>query len=387
MKAKRLHIFMGLITFIFWGCVEEYMPEIDRYENLLVVDGMITTDPGPYKVKLSRSSGLQNPQYIPQESATLIIRDDQGYTETLTEMEPGVYMTSPIGIQGETGKSYQLEVRTPDGKTYLSGFERMKTPVGISQVYTEQEFHPQEGYLHDLEGLRFYIDTEKAMSDTVYLMWSLYETYEYKVDFKVRFYYEGTLKPFPNPDSLQTCWATNRIPNLFTSNTAGLAEPVIRHFPLHYVDTETRKLYFRYSLLVRQYAMNKQLWNFWEEVKKQNETQGGLFDQQPYQIIGNLRNPDDPEEPVLGQFTVAGVEEHRIFVDRPPLYFYYSKCVLTDLDFENMATISYYPPESWPIYVTTGLMGGRALPMQECLDCRLSGGTIEKPDFWTKYEK
>ena len=364
-------------------CVEEYIPEIDNYENLLVVDGMITSGEGPYEIKLSRSAGLQNPEVTPVENAIVILRDDHANSEKLTETEAGVYSTIVEGIKGIPGYLYQLEIQTAEGETYLSDFEMMREPVGIEQVTTAIEYHPGEEYAHEIAGLRFYIDTHKASDSAVFLMWSLTETYEYKSDFKIRYYWEGELKPFPRPDSLQTCWKTQRIPFIFTSRTDGLSEPVIRQFPLHYVNTDTRKLYLKYSLLVKQYAMNKEAWSFWNEVRKQNETQGGLFDLQPYQIVGNMKNTNNPNEPVLGQFTVAGVFEHRIFVDRPNLDFYYFKCELTEGDFENFSSIVYYPPESWPIYVTTGLEGGLALPLQECLDCRLHGGTIEKPVFWT----
>ena len=37
------------------SCVEPFYPEIEAYENILVVDGSITDENRPYLVKLSRS--------------------------------------------------------------------------------------------------------------------------------------------------------------------------------------------------------------------------------------------------------------------------------------------------------------------------------------------
>ena len=121
-------------------------------------------------------------------------------------------------------------------------------------------------------------------------------------------------------------------------------------------------------------------------MRKQNDDQGGLYTNQPYQIRGNVSNQDNPNEPVLGNFTVASVTEKRIFVDRPWLLpMYYPVCEITEVDIENFATIYLSPPQSWPVYATITLGGTPALPNQECMDCRKEGGTIEKPEFWTDY--
>ena len=171
---------------------------------------------------------------------------------------------------------------------------------------------------------------------------------------------------------------------VFTSETGNLVEPVIIRFPLHYVTTETRELSIRYSLLIKQYSLDSTDYQFWNSVRKQNEDQGGLYTNQPYQIRGNVINIDDPEEPVRGNFTVASFVEKRIFVNRPWLLpMYYNICEITEGDKENFSTIFLFPPYSWPIYATTTIGGTPALPVQECMDCRLKGGVIEEPEFWT----
>ena len=70
------------------SCIDEYWPELDKYENLLVVDGYISNEPGPYEVKLSLSSKVDQLTTNPVPNATVIIMDDQGVSEVLTETEP-----------------------------------------------------------------------------------------------------------------------------------------------------------------------------------------------------------------------------------------------------------------------------------------------------------
>jgi hypothetical protein len=89
----------------------------------------------------------------------------------------------------------------------------------------------------------------------------------------------------------------------------------------------------------------------------------------------------------LGYFTVAGLAEKRIFVDRPeaPVQMRYPVCMLVEADYMNFGTIFLTLPSEWPQYATYDNNGGNAYPNQDCLDCQLRGGTIEKPDFWIDY--
>lgn len=382
MTIKFWHIISILFLITSIACVDEYWPELDKYEDLLVVDGFITNAPGPYTVKLSISSSVDNPSYIPYSGATVIISDQLGNNETLSETETGTYTTSPSGIQGIVGRKYRIEITSTDGKNYASSFVEMKTPVGIDSVYALTEYRHSEELIHDLAGYQFYLDTKPAETNINYFLWDLIATYKYKADFKIHYIFEGTLEPFPKTDSLRTCWKTYKVQEVFTSETGSLVEPVITRFPLHYVTTETRELSIRYSLLVKQYSLDSTDYQFWNKVRKQNEEQGGLYAIQPYQIRGNVNNNDDPEEPVLGNFTVASVTEKRIFVDRPWLLpMYYRICEITENDYVNFGTIFLFRPNSWPVYATV-YMGAPALPNQECMDCRIKGGVIEKPEFW-----
>ncbi len=67
-----------LLIFLIQSCREEYYPEIDKYENILVVDGMITNEPGPYEIRLSQSSPINRPELIPFGDAQVIVVDNSG---------------------------------------------------------------------------------------------------------------------------------------------------------------------------------------------------------------------------------------------------------------------------------------------------------------------
>jgi len=386
MKTKLLMVFSAVGLLMQVSCVERYWPDLGgAYQNALVVDGMITDQPGPYTVKLSRSSSVDAHEWLAYPGCEMILICDDGASETLIEQSPGVYLSKPEGIRGEVGKRYKIRINTPEDQTYESTFELLKTAVELADVYTEEEIQPSETLNHSLEGLRFFVDTKPAVNDTNYLLWRMESTYKFQSSYLIRYTYdERRLQPFPKPDTFYYCWKTQEVPELFTYETTQLSEPVLKHFPLHYVSTQSRELSIRYSLLVHQLTITAEAYSYWNSLREQNENQDNLYNKQPYQILGNIKNINSPDEAVMGYFLVAGLSEKRIFVNRPIIPFYYWECVLSAPDYERMRDLRWSVPSEWPIYITADDDFRLAYPDQDCLVCTRKDGKLEEPDFWVE---
>jgi len=412
MKVNRSRQHIIIIVSVFSGmlilmasCVKEYWPDIDGgSDNLLVVDGKITNAPGPYTVKLSRSSPVQQPAFIPVTNATLIILDDKGNQEHLTEISPGVYQTAENGIQGVVGRKYKLHIITKEAKAYESDFEEIMEPVGLLSVSYKQEYQVAGNTSSEEEqGYQFYLTTEMAINDNNYYFWELEETYEYHSAYNIRFYYNGTLLPpdenhplglqaVDNPDTLYYCWKTDLLKERFTYSTENLSVPVVVEYPLHFIPFYDERLEVKYSLLVRQYTVNNKTQKFYKALVDQNSEQDGLIINQPYQLKGNMRNIKDPEEAILGYFIVAGVSEGpRIFVNAPLLV--EKGCIYDTVSWHIQRYIDVTKPEEWPLYFTYVYFENPNDPFGEeiealaqlhqyCMDCTLKGGVAIKPDFW-----
>ena len=385
MKTKFIRNILILCVLFGTSCVEKYTPEIVKYENVLVVDGMITAEPGPYTIKLSTSSEISKAEYNPYPKAEVIIYDDLGNSEILTENNPGEYKTTTDGFRGVVGRKYKIQINTLDNKIYFSDFEKLIASVEIDSVYANIESKGSSYHPYDLIGLQFYLDTELSTTDTNYYLWKLESTYKFNSSFLISYIYDKYhLTALENRDTLFTCWKTDILPEIIISNTVNLTEPKITNFPLNYVSTEDRDLSIKYSLLVKQFTITEKAYNFWNKVEEINSDQGSLFSVLPYQIRGNMYCENDSEEPVLGYFMAAGISEKRIFVDRPELAFHYWQCYLTRADFERYGYIRWTPSCTWPLYVVTSQNGYRALPHQDCVDCTRKGGYVNKPEFWTE---
>lgn len=402
---KILNILLILLIIMMASCIEEFWPDLgDNTDNLLVVDGRITNDPGPYTVKLSRSSPLQNPEFIPVIGATVTITDDTGIQEVLKEISDGVYETSETGIQGVVGRSYKLTISTKSGVAFESEYEMIPDPVGVVSLdYKEEKKVVDNTSNTEEDGYQFYLTTDMAPSKNNYYFWELEETYEYHVAYRALFYYDGTyvtpdvahplgLHRTLDTDTLFTCYKSGTLKERFTYSTEYLTVPVIENLPLHFIPLTDERLYEKYCVLAKQYTVSKGAYNFMKALENQNANQGGLITVQPYQIVGNISNKKNPDEPVLGYFVAAGVADGpRTFVPAP--YYHNVSCGWDTLTYNIRNYIQMSRSDDWPIYFTYvyfpnpddpygEAIEALALVHQHCLDCTLKGGKTEKPDFW-----
>ncbi len=369
------------LVVIFTSCVDEFWPNVDKYERLLVVDGLLTNGDDPVKVSLSLTSSINDIEFIPLVGAEVYITDENQGETSLTETESGTYLVLDSSFSGHIGNSYQLHVVLPDGRNYISDTCRLLPPSPIDSVYGLPESFNIENVNNDLHGVQFYVDFHNDLPEKYFHLWKLTQTYKYKSSFNIDFLWIGEIIPYPNPDSLRSCWRTSQVNDIFIFSSKYLDGNDITRFPLVYTSTKTKKLSIRYSLHVDQLSISENAFDFWNALKEQNLDQGNLYSHQPIQIRGNMHNVQDPNESVLGYFTVAGITKKRIYVNRPAVIpFYYDIC---QPDFEAYSYIAWEPPTNWPIYIVDIMFLGGALGQSNsCFDCRLEGGSITPPDFW-----
>jgi hypothetical protein len=366
----------------FWSsCVKSFVPDIEKYEDALVVDGNITDAPGPYVIKLSKSARLQErPKFIPYTNCVVRITDDLGSSVTLLEKEPGLYQTDSLAIRGIPGRKYKLNISTPEGEQYESTEEVMMKGLGIQNVYEELEHKDDPNLFYGKDGYQFYVDTEKPATTDNYLFWRMQSTYKFKVDYSILSYLDGTgLHPVFS-DSLKTCYRTIDVLDLYLLNTNELKLQAVKRVPLNYEDNYTKALSIRYSLKVSQFTINKATYDYWSSIKKIIDAGGELYTTQPYQVKNNLINVTHPEKPVFGYFMVAGLSEKRIFVTPPAVVFHYDLCAVGSEKQPYIIEKFKTRPETWPVFFANTPRGLYYMS-QDCVDCRRKG-TLLKPAFW-----
>ncbi|MAE07701.1 MAG: hypothetical protein CL661_02950 [Bacteroidetes bacterium] len=248
MKIKNYITLICLIVSI-TSCVDKYWPNVDKYEKLLVVDGLLTNGDNPVVVKLSLTSSINDIELIPLVGAEVYITDENQLETSLTETESGTYLVLDSSFSGHVGISYQLHVNLPDGRNYISDTCRLLPPSPIDSVYGLPESFNIENENKDLHGIQFYIDFHNDLPDKYYQLWKLTQTFKYQATFEIDYTWEGAFFPFPKPDSLKTCWRSSKINEIYVFSNKYLDGNKITRFPLVYVSTKAKDLSIRYSLL------------------------------------------------------------------------------------------------------------------------------------------
>jgi hypothetical protein len=362
-----------IIIFLHEGCVTKFMPEIDESRELLVVEGMITDQFETCSIRLTKSSRLDKKNLVkPVLGCILSISDDLDNNWQLKEKGNGYYITDSLKFRGVIGRKYKLRVNSkgklPDNYTYESVPMELKPVPAIDNLYFEKELIEAESAERKRkEGCRIYVDTYDESNSCNYFRWDYTETWEIRLPYDVQ---------------NKICWTTNKSSSILIKNTALLSENSISRFPINYVSNETDRLEDKYSLLLNQYSLNEEEYDYWNKMQMMSEQTGTLYDIIPASIQGNIYCNEDPSERVLGYFSVSAKTSRRIFIEDffSGLVDLYSAC---PMDTIGLGPISGLGTNVWII-----VDGSMDMPpyrvltdKKGCADCTVRGTTV-KPVFW-----
>ena len=128
---KKIFFLLSFCAILLIGCDKEISLVLDNNEPVLVIDGSITDQAGPYFVQLSMSTPIGNPtRIVGVNNARVIITDQLGVKDSLQFVSNGLYRTQKIkGIEGGT---YNLEVMV-DQKKYTA-FASMPQKVNLDSL-------------------------------------------------------------------------------------------------------------------------------------------------------------------------------------------------------------------------------------------------------------
>lgn len=353
------------------SCILQFLPETTDDQDIMVVEAIVTDQPGQNRVKLSTSMPLGvRSQAKPLSGCRVTLSDDLGNNWELQEKDGGTYVTTPE-FRGIVGRLYSLHIKTNSARqnlSYQSRAIRMRPVPPIDSVYYESR---ALSYSNDgtpvSEGAEIFLNTHDPENNCKFFRWEYVETWEFILPYMV-----------PN----RRCWAAGNSEAINIKNTSSLAIDKIERLPLTFVTNETDRLREKYSILVNQYSLDEEEYTYWEKLQKTVEDVGTLYDIVPASIPSNIRCVEKPDENVLGFFSVSSVKSKRIFIKK---YFrglinLYSDC--KNATISSNTIIEHLNESVWII--------GRAQDSliltyhKSCADCTTRGTTV-KPDFWDDY--
>ncbi|MCD6010771.1 MAG: hypothetical protein K0Q79_633 [Flavipsychrobacter sp.] len=132
-------------TLVLFSCQKVVKVDLNSAAPKVVIEANISDEPGPYTVNVSRSVNFDQTNIFPGVAgATVMLSDDAGNTETLTELSPGVYKTTVL--TGTPGRTYTLSVTT-GGVTYTA-ISKMNGPVVIDSINAQKGFFSNRRLMH-----------------------------------------------------------------------------------------------------------------------------------------------------------------------------------------------------------------------------------------------
>jgi hypothetical protein len=394
MEARCYICVMSVWALISGGCKKHYSPPaITANYNYLVVEGVVAAGQDSTIINLSRTVNISGTTtHHPEASATVTVESDQNASYGLPETDSGKYAAAPLNL--DNAHKYRLKISTADGQTYVSDYEPVKITPPIDTL----------GYNITANGINFYTSTHDPANNTHYYRWDYSETYLYLTplitDYKyVKNLYNDTLESVKRTpaEQVHTCYITLNASTILINSSAALKQDVIQNYPVTQVPKDSEKILHRYTIILREYALTADAYEFWQNMKKNTQQIGTIFDAQPSEISGNIHCISNPSLPVLGYLSVSTVSQKRIFIDRSQLPVWpvppesgcktYGYCWFQaeqpPAQFTSGAVIPFGP-------ITLGTCGIPPLPGYDvtvgdytCTDCTYHlGGKNVKPNFW-----
>lgn len=395
MKNKILVPILFLTAFSFLRCIEEFTPRIpDSEADFLIVEGRITDEAGPYSVRLSRSIPINSNDKFPVSGASVQI-EEEGTIHPLTDQGNGLYSTD--GFQGQANRNYRLLISL-DGNQYESSWQTLQPSSEIDSIYYQVGQEETEDREYSIGGIQWFVDSHnEEESGARYYRYEWDETWQTGVKWSTFYNYLGNdlIELITPPEERHnTCWIDNPSGSINLTSTISLSGNIVSAHPLFFAQDVNERLSVKYSLLVRQYALDEEEYQFLKALRASNIEGGNLFDKQPASVVGNIRSLSNPDITVLGYFSANGVSEQRVFVrnEELPEGFgeFYVQCELDSIlkshkDYEDFVFSQIKGRLIFFDLIRANIGGailGLTLAEPECVDCVFGGGDTQRPDFW-----
>lgn len=376
-----------LMLLVCGSCIDPFQPVITETQEVLVINGVITNEPGIHQVTVSLSTPYNNPSSVPISGCVVRVEDDLGNMVVYEEGESGTYEVYLDSSFLALNKLYYLSVITQTGDEYQSTYDTLLACPPIDTLYYEVQSLGTSNTNLTYYGLQFYTDLSGSDDAARNFRWLLQETWEYKSAIPANVVWDG-VSVFPiYVDSIYTCYMTNPVKDLFSASTKYLIENSLKYHKLNFVSNATPRIRLQYSLLVTQQSLTHEIYSYWERMRSQLSDGGGLYETQPSSTIGNIYNINRPKEKVLGCFYATQQKSKRLTVKRMEID--------SDYDFSVpgftcnsdttaiMSEIGYnYPYFLQSLDQMLAIGPPYVYGARDCFDCRLRGGTNLKPEYW-----
>lgn len=318
-----------IIVFFSGSCVDPVTPEYNYKEGLIYIDAFVSTNPGSSFVRLSKSSLNSNDELVNDfisDANVFFVNTRSNISIELVGADDEVYLP-PEDFYAAVGDTWKLDVQLKDGSKYQSLEETIIEPVDISDI--KVIYNPQLSYIPSLNkynaGHTISVSFNDPPNKDNYYYWG-YRSFQKLEICEICFENEifrngectiGDRRRIPNLYFTylceNDCWKVSNNSNFKIFSDEFVDGNTIADIPVADIPLDTKK---NVLIEIEQYSFTNSAHEYYKVLKDIVNNNGGFNAPPSAALIGNLFNPNDAEEFVLGRFTAAANTTSRIFIER-----------------------------------------------------------------------
>ena len=383
-KGRDMTRVIFALSLIVWlmGCKKPYNPPaITGNGSYLVVEGVINSGADSTIIKLSRTVNVSNKTTAnPVLNAIVTVENDQNVSFSLTDAGNGNYVSA--GLNLDNARTYRLRIKTSDNKQYLSDLVPVKITPPIDSVGYNIINVPDTG-------IQVYANTHDPKNSTRYYRWDFSENWQFSAKYPSHYIADGSIRQRRFDELITVCYSNDLSSDIVLGSSAKLRQDLIYQSPVVFIRFTSEKIEDEYAILLHEYALTADAYGFWENLRKNTEQLGSIFDAQPSQLQGNIHCLTNPAEPVVGYVSACTVSSKRIFIyssDLPSWTAAYPYQCNIDSTRKGGVTIPDLILNPKLYYILDGFdtptfPSKYTFTTQECADCTIRG-TKTPPPFW-----
>jgi len=304
----------------------------------IVVNGFISSEPGPYRVEVNKAFDAESKDSIklPVSVKRMEIVDDQGKKEVLSEIGKGVYETSRDGLRGVIGRVYKIKLELLDGRIYESIPDTLPAPGRINDLFLNFKAEAVEDATK--YGYDVIVNSSGSEDGNARFMWKYKGTFKAlthpEFNNKACFYLNGKCNFAPScsgmlniappgqppvferiaPCTCCVCWYDrfNSIPVL--SDIRFLEKGDFPNLKVTYIPIDQWILRDKIHIQVDQFSLTHQAYTFWQAVLSQKNAINSLFQPVSGKIPSHFIQTSGDPSPINGIFYATSISSKSDFI-------------------------------------------------------------------------
>lgn len=316
---------------MFISCIDPYDIDLDKQNKVLVVNGLLSTDVQNLDtLRIQYSIDVGGVVKVQPALASQVVL----YTSTdnreikLIEKATGIFLL-PSNFNINPSEKYTLRFTLPDNQQYESTPQQILPTPRIEQIY--DIFNPKSRISDDGKRVysanEIYVDFQDTPNQKNLYLWRYthYEKIAYCASCQVNELYfrdKGCIQVDrfnSNPAYDYLCENAGQCFNIYKGKNVNILSDVatdgrlvkgrlIAKIPFYSLDG--------CLIEIEQMCINPDIFLYHKILASQIQASGGLTDTPAAAIVGNIRNVNNPEEKIVGVFSLVNIEKKRYWIDR-----------------------------------------------------------------------